>query len=155
MHHRAVLILACALVTPAQAQEPTQAQLCDAAAPMWSVKHKVDEISDAKTCTVSLENPGWSIDGGLFFVSINGAAAFSVLGDEYPGEESAIRVDSNAPHIFREMLQGARAARLVRELEAGDYVVTRYIEWPSGAPSTARHQICDLPQKIRECLGPE
>lgn len=146
------VLAALSIAAPVGAQEPTRAELCAAAEPLWETEHKVDAITDARQCTVSLVNPAWSRAGGVFFIAREGRATFMVMGDRFPGEESAIRVDKNKARIFREQLTGPAARALIAELAEGEHVTTRYIEWPSGAPMTAVNQICDLPEKIRECL---
>lgn len=132
------------------AREITGTMTCADDAPIWKLTRRVDPISDAKSCAVTMAHSG--IKAGLMVAVIEGDLSVSVLGKDYPGRDKAVRVDSNEAMRFKTALHDGQARSFLAQLRSGSTVKTRIIEWPSGAPLDYSAPVCDLPVLVDDCL---
>lgn len=120
---------------------------CDAR--MWEVGCRADGMTDETTCTVRNRHA----KDALLVVATKGRASFMLVGDKYPGEPMAVRVDQHSPIRFDEVLRGAQAAKFQQQLRSGETVQTRFVSWPYGTNTDRKMPVCDLPAKIDDAIA--
>lgn len=125
---------------------------CDRDGPMYVQTRRVDKINDTASCTV-MADTSHRIKGGLLGMVIGGRLSFSVMGDNFPGEKQAIRVDGNPAYVFDEFVTGESAIRLLAELKSGSSVTTRFNEWPQHVNRDNTHKVCNFAQLVEDCLA--
>lgn len=121
----------------------------------YRLRQSVDPITDATECSVT-PGPAYryrEYGGPPIAIVINGRLSIGIMGEEFPGEKSAIRVDQNPPHVFEEMLRGDAARRLVEEIRAGEAITTRYSDWPYNINRDNQHPTSNFAQLVDACLG--
>lgn len=124
---------------------------CSLDGPMYVASRRVDRITDENSCTVLLSHNHGKSDGSPIVIFARGGMSFGVMGDDFPGEKEAIRVDSNPAYVFDDFLSGDRAKRLLNEIRSGKNLTTRYSEWPYHVNRDRTLQICNLAEAIDEC----
>lgn len=98
----------------------------------WSVSCKKDPIDDSKYCNMS------KADLSIFLFSKSGLYV-SIGGNNYPGSDVAIRVDTQPATIGNEKAQfsGDKAKQIIDALKSGKQITTRYQKWPQGYDTTS------------------
>lgn len=108
----------------------------------WAYSCRVDEMSDAKTCSASAEG------SDLFVFAQKGRISFGVVGDTFPGRPEKIRIDENKAISFDDDYgpDVASNASIERQLRTGKQVRTRYIKWPAEVSDDSVVPVCNLPE---------
>lgn len=118
----------------------------ECADPRWSYNCKVDSMTDQRQCVASSNN-----GSNLFVYAEAGRVSFAVIGEEYPGEPSTIRIDKNKAISFNHDVGTTRAQDQIIEnqIKKGTVIRTRHIQWPSGISRDNEAMICNLPDVIQ------
>lgn len=109
----------------------------------WQYSCKVNSMTDEKVCVAnSISN--------LFVYAKKGRISFGITGQEYPGEPSFIRVDANKAISFDHYSGTTRAQdnTIEKQINSGETIKTKYVEWPSGVSKNQEFPVCNLPDVI-------
>ena len=103
----------------------------------WTPECKRDAMTDKVECQI------YDYDAEILVLFLNSSKpnGVCVVGHDFPGRDSAIRIDGNKPIVIRGeacVSDPTKAAAIVTKMQSGATTIIRKYEWPDDFPKDVK-----------------